>query len=209
MCGRYHFNYQAVNEMQELLADGSWKMELAVEDRDIRPGDMAPVIVAGGSLTKAGNDPKLQMHRQRWGFPSPDRKGLVFNARSETVFDKPMFRESVSLRRAAVPGTWFYEWNKSKEKYTFKKEGSRVLFFAGFYSLYEDGEHFVILTTEANFSMSPVHDRMPVILEREDVGSWIFDEAKARSILRKSQPQLDRSCEYEQQTLFDLLDTSI
>ena len=73
MCGRYHFNYQAVDEMQELLADGSWKMELAVEDRDIRPGDMAPVIVAGGSLTKAGNDPKLQMHLSLIHISEPTR----------------------------------------------------------------------------------------------------------------------------------------
>ena len=113
-----------------------------------------------------------------------------------------MFRESIRLRRAVIPGTWFYEWNKSREKYTFKRKKSRVLFLAGFYNLYEDGEHFVVLTTQANTSMIPVHDRMPVVLEREDVKDWIFNEEKAREILQKVPADLEKSCDYEQLSLF-------
>ena len=197
MCGRYHFSAELVDEITDLTEQKDWKLELGVLDRDIHPGDTAPVIVAAGD--QGGS---LRVCRQKWGYPGPGGKGLVFNARSESVFEKRMFRESVSLRRAVVPVSWFYEWNKNKEKFTFTKEGSRILFLAGFYGRYEDGDHFVILTTQANASMAPVHSRMPLVLEREQVREWILDSAKTKELLGQEPPQLARDCEYEQQTLF-------
>ncbi|MDY5475749.1 MAG: SOS response-associated peptidase family protein [Enterocloster clostridioformis] len=197
MCGRYHFSAELLDEIRDLTEQKDWKLELGVLDRDIHPGDTAPVIVAAGD--QGGS---LRVCRQKWGYPGPGGKGLVFNARSESVFEKRMFRESVSLRRAVVPVSWFYEWNKNKEKFTFTKEGSRILFLAGFYGRYEDGDHFVILTTQANASMAPVHSRMPLVLEREQVREWILDSAKTKELLGQEPPQLARDCEYEQQTLF-------
>ena len=197
MCGRYHFSAELLDEIRDLTEQKDWKLELGVLDRDIHPGDTAPVIVAAGD--QGGS---LRVCRQKWGYPGPGGKGLVFNARSESVFEKRMFRESVSLRRAVVPVSWFYEWNKNKEKFTFTKEGSRILFLAGFYGRDEDGDHFVILTTQANASMAPVHSRMPLVLEREQVREWILDSAKTKELLGQEPPQLARDCEYEQQTLF-------
>ena len=197
MCGRYHFSAELLDEIRDLTEQKDWKLELGVLDRDIHPGDTAPVIVAAGD--QGGS---LRVCRQKWGYPGPGGKGLVFNARSESVFEKRMFRDSVSMRRAVIPVSWFYEWNKNKEKFTFTKEGSRILFLAGFYGRYEDGEHFVILTTQANASMAPVHSRMPLVLEREQVREWILDSAKTKELLGQEPPQLARDCEYEQQTLF-------
>ena len=197
MCGRYHFSAELLDEIRDLTEQKDWKLELGVLDRDIHPGDTAPVIVAAGD--QGGS---LRVCRQKWGYPGPGGKGLVFNARSESVFEKRMFRDSVSMRRAVVPVSWFYEWNKNKEKFTFTKEGSRILFLAGFYGRYEDGDHFVILTTQANASMAPVHSRMPLVLEREQVREWILDSAKTKELLGQEPPQLARDCEYEQQTLF-------
>ena len=197
MCGRYHFSAELLDEIRDLTEQKDWKLELGVLDRDIHPGDTAPVIVAAGD--QGGS---LRVCRQKWGYPGPGGKGLVFNARSESVFEKRMFRESVSLRRAVVPVSWFYEWNKNKEKFTFTKEGSRILFLAGFYGRYKDGDHFVILTTQANASMAPVHSRMPLVLEREQVREWILDSGKTKELLGQEPPQLARDCEYEQQTLF-------
>ena len=197
MCGRYHFSAELLDEIRDLTEQKDWKLELGVLDRDIHPGDTAPVIVAAGD--QGGS---LRVCRQKWGYPGPGGKGLVFNARSESVFEKRMFRDSVSQRRAAVPVSWFYEWNKNKEKFTFTKEGSRILFLAGFYGRYEDGDHFVILTTQANASMAPVHSRMPLVLEREQVREWILDSKKTKELLGQEPPRLARDCEYEQQTLF-------
>ena len=197
MCGRYHFSAELLDEIRDLTEQKDWKLELGVLDRDIHPGDTAPVITAAGD--QGGS---LRACRQKWGYPGPGGKGLVFNARSESVFEKRMFRDSVSMRRAVIPVSWFYEWNKNKEKFTFTKEGSRILFLAGFYGRDEDGEHFVILTTQANASMAPVHSRMPLVLEREQVREWILDSAKTKELLGQEPPQLERDCEYEQQTLF-------
>lgn len=197
MCGRYHFSAELLDEIRDLTEQKDWKLELGVLDRDIHPGDTAPVITAAGD--QGGS---LRACRQKWGYPGPGGKGLVFNARSESVFEKRMFRDSVSQRRAAVPVSWFYEWNKNKEKFTFTKEGSRILFLAGFYGRDEDGDRFVILTTQANASMAPVHSRMPLVLEREQVREWILDSKKTKELLGQEPPRLARDCEYEQQTLF-------
>ena len=197
MCGRYHFSAELLDEIRDLTEQKDWKLELGVLDRDIHQGDTAPVITAAGD--QGGS---LRACRQKWGYPGPGGKGLVFNARSESVFEKRMFRDSVSQRRAAVPVSWFYEWNKNKEKFTFTKEGSRILFLAGFYGRYEDGDRFVILTTQANASMAPVHSRMPLVLEREQVREWILDSKKTKELLGQEPPRLARDCEYEQQTLF-------
>lgn len=197
MCGRYHFSAELLDEIRDLTEQKDWKLELGVLDRDIHPGDTAPVITAAGD--QGGS---LRACRQKWGYPGPGGKGLVFNARSESAFEKRMFRDSVSQRRAAVPVSWFYEWNKNKEKFTFTKEGSRILFLAGFYGRYEDGDRFVILTTQANASMAPVHSRMPLVLEREQVREWILDSKKTKELLGQEPPRLARDCEYEQQTLF-------
>ena len=197
MCGRYHFSAELLDEIRDLTEQKDWKLELGVLDRDIHPGDTAPVITAAGD-----HGGSLRACRQKWGYPGPGGKGLVFNARSESVFEKRMFRDSVSQRRAAVPVSWFYEWNKNKEKFTFTKEGSRILFLAGFYGRYEDGDRFVILTTQANASMAPVHSRMPLVLEREQVREWILDSKKTKELLGQEPPRLARDCEYEQQTLF-------
>ena len=74
------------------------------------------------------------------------------------------------------------------------------MFLAGFYNLYDGQERFVILTTDANETM-PVHNRMPLILEREEIGDWIFDDIRAKEILHQVPARLKGSSEYVQQTL--------
>ncbi len=220
MCGRYYFSVDLLDEIRELVEPGDWKLELGILEKDMHPGDMAPVItirnhaaqgyaergsVEWGNTERGNVSPApvfLGIQKMRWGFKAPGGKGLVFNARSESVLEKRMFRDSVSHRRVAVPVSWFYEWNQSKEKYTFTREDGQVLFLAGFYSKNEDGDHFVILTTQANQSMAPVHSRMPLVLERDQVRDWIMDEDGFRGMLEQVPARLSKSCEYEQQTLF-------
>ena len=225
MCGRYYFSVDLLDEIRELVEPGDWKLELGLLEKDMHPGDVAPVITIRdhaaqgyaergsaewgsaerGNVERGNVTPArvfLGIQKMRWGFKAPGGKGLVFNARSESVLEKRMFRDSVSHRRVAVPVSWFYEWNQSKEKYTFTREDGQVLFLAGFYSKYEDGDHFVILTTQANQSMAPVHSRMPLVLERDQVRDWIMDEDGFRGMLEQVPARLSKSCEYEQQTLF-------
>ena len=117
--------------------------------------------------------------------------------------EKPMFRDAVLHRRVVIPASWFYEWDRNKQKHTFSRRNGDALFMAGCYRKYEDGDRFVILTTQANASMEPVHDRMPLILEREEAVDWLLENGMTEGLLRKLPPLLERRAEYGQMSLFD------
>jgi putative SOS response-associated peptidase YedK len=102
--------------------------------------------------------------------------------------EKRMFRESVEKRRLVVPASGFYEWNENKDKYFFKAQDGKIMLFAGFH----DNERFVILTTAANETVQDVHKRMPLILEKEEIEEWVFDEKATRHFLRKKPKGLDK-----------------
>lgn len=172
---------------------------------DIFPTTIAPVIGAG--IETAGYR-ALECRMLRWGMPgyAPKANGkkgqVIFNARSETAMEKPTFREGIQSHRIVVPAAGFYEWNSKKEKYRFRRTDSPVLFMAGCFRHYEDGERFVILTTAANASMEPVHDRMPLILEPDEIADWIWDGERTKNLLEKQPCLLERTTDYEQMTLF-------
>ncbi len=113
-----------------------------------------------------------------------------------------MFRESTLHRRIVVPAAWFYEWNQRKEKNIFSSKEQPAIFMAGIYNYDQEEERFVILTTAANESMKPVHDRMPLILEKEEILPWIFNDKKAEQMLHKIPCLLERKTDFEQMTLF-------
>ena len=141
---------------------------------------------------------------ERPGFPGYEGKKLIFNARCESAMEKPMFREAVLHRRAVIPAAGFYEWNQGKQKYTFCRESGDAMFMAGCYRKYEDGDRFVILTTQANASMEQVHDRMPLILERDEAVCWLLEDDASEELLRKAPPLLERRTEFEQLSIFQL-----
>ena len=84
----------------------------------------------------------------------------------------------------------------------FYRKDQAALFMAGIYSRYQDGERFVILTTQANASMQPVHDRMPLLLEKDEVIPWISDGERTGAFLRKVPYLLERRADFEQMSLF-------
>jgi len=119
----------------------------------------------------------------RWGLiPSwaKDAKFAPINARSETAADKPTFRHSMRKRRCLVPADGFYEWmrrGKAKQPFCFRLHDDQPFAFAGLWERWEGPagpvETCCILTTEANELVRPVHDRMPVMLERQYFGQWL------------------------------------
>ena len=138
----------------------------------------------------------------QWGFPQHQGNGLLINARSESVLEKRMFRDSVLHRRCIIPAGHFYEWTPSKEKVTFFREGDPVVLMAGFYNQFQEEDHFVILTVPANASVAKVHDRMPLILERSEIEDWVYDNGFLDFALHKKQPLLQKYQPYVQQSLF-------
>lgn len=185
-------------ELKELFGDldrmfSGWKWNRS--GQDIRPTNQSLVITAGA-------DNRLAPALQRWGLPDSYHKSTIINARAETALEKRMFRDSVASRRLAVPAARFYEWDREKQKVAFYRKGRPALYMAGFYSPGEDGWNFCILTTEANSSVGGVHDRMPLVIEREQVRDWILDGDRTAEFLTGRPPQLDQERDYEQLSLF-------
>jgi putative SOS response-associated peptidase YedK len=106
---------------------------------------------------------------------------MMINARSETAATKPAFRDPLTSRRCPVPADGFYEWlrtGKAKQPYCFEVDGGELFAFAGLWDRWKDPsgqwvKSCSILTTTPNAVTSSVHDRMPVILDRDNYDLWL------------------------------------
>lgn len=195
MCGRYFYDGQtakAVLKQLELNMDS-----IPMEAGDITPA-MSPIVL---SASKAGDGTEISVCNMFWGFTGKDNK-LVINARAESVQDKSMFSDSFKNRRLVIPAAGFYEWDKDKNKVIFSREDKSPIYLAGVYSLSNNKDSFVILTTAANESMIKVHDRMPLMIEKQHVKDWLYDSKAAEEMLRENMPILDSHRDYEQLSLF-------
>ena len=194
MCGRYFWTNDAEDALEEdfpELVD-----ELLRQAHMLRAGDYTPAMKA---LALTGGK-TLAAQVLQWGFPGFDKGKLLINARAESVKDRPTFSRSFEQGRCVLPAAGFYEWDKSKEKVTFTVSDKPILYLAGIWRPYGPEQRFVILTREANASMSPVHDRMPLILTREEVAPWVSERAEAERLLVKELPMLKAERPYEQLT---------
>lgn len=193
MCGRYYVDDDTAKEIERLVAEADKNIK---ENgcRDIHPADRATVII--------DNNLQLGAKQMQWGFPQYQKKGLIINARSETVLERKMFRDSVLHRRCIIPAKHYYEWDADKNKVMFFQENIPCLYMAGFYNYFQEENRFVILTTNANESVRKVHDRMPLILEKREIEDWIYDDRFLEYALNKTPEKLQKFQEYEQQRLF-------
>ena len=181
--------------MQEINRRYADKPEYArIKSGEIFPADTVPVLVL--------EDQKVQARLFSWGFPRWQGKGVIINARSETAAEKSMFRQAFLQRRCIIPSTGFYEWkaagtSRKKDKYLLRLADRPMLYMAGIYIENPQAgmqlPGFVVLTTAANPSMQPIHDRMPVIIEPHEQAAWLQDEVLARHIIAREGPQLKAS----------------
>lgn len=179
MCGRYalYANKDTLErEFETEIADDS----LAEPNYNVAPGSLRPVVLVRGTADR-------YMGRLKWGLvPSfvkdtAEWKPLI-NARSETVNEKPSFRKAFQRQRCIVPANGFYEWkdfgNGKKIPFFVRVLDQDIFGLAGIYETHrsDTGEtlhSFALLTTAANALMQPVHDRMPVILRKDDYNVWL------------------------------------
>ena len=190
MCGRYFWTDDAEDAFDEDFPD------LAGAVRRLRAGDYTPGMSA--LAIAAGSGRGIHAESFLWGFPGFDKGRLLINARSESVKDRQTFADSFAGRRCALPAAGFYEWDRKKEKVIFTLPDRPILYLAGIYRPYGAEKRFVVLTREANASMEPVHDRMPLILSGEEVIPWVNDLVKADDLLTKELPMLKAERLYEQ-----------
>ncbi len=158
-------------------------------------------MITPGIIWDKKDDADIVLSDLFWGIVSRDKK-LIINARAESVAEKPMFSDSIRKRRCILPAAGFYEWDAGKTKFVFKRTDEKPIYLAGFYDLSENRDSFVILTTAANASMKPVHDRMPVMIDKLNVREYLKDPSAAMEMLNEPMPELDRHSDYEQLSLF-------
>jgi putative SOS response-associated peptidase YedK len=148
---------------------------------NVAPMQMIPAV--------AGSDAgKRIITELKWGLvPSwakdADIGNRMINARSETLTEKPSFREAFRSRRCIIPASGFYEWQRTatgaKQPFYFYLKEKEVFGFAGLWETWldktsgESVETCTIITTTANAVLKPVHDRMPVILKSADYERWL------------------------------------
>lgn len=180
MCGRFDLD-RSNQEIDRLIA------ELPPDSHPVKLGEVFPSNTA---LTLILEEGRLAPRAMAWGFPRWDGKGVIFNARAESVLQKPMFRNALKRNPAIIPVSGFYEWRENplsghKERFRFTAPDASLLYLAGFWSKFPKEEleqHFTIITTDANASMRPYHDRMPLLLPPEQLAAWLNGQSRAEML---------------------------
>ena len=178
MCGRFRLSRrkQIIEEQFEAQPwDDDWSPRY-----NIAPTQPVPVI------RQHPKQPVRELSLMRWGLiPSwaKDTSGAarMINARSETASTKPAFRDPLKFRRCLIPADGFYEWQRrgsAKQPFCFEVGDGGLFAFAGLWERWCDPsgqwvKSCSILTTTPNAVTSAVHDRMPVILRKDDYDMWL------------------------------------
>lgn len=187
MCGRFTL----AAGMEEIIES------LGIEDvqYDHSPRfNIAPTQTIAGVIT---DDGKRSLQGFHWGLlplwaKSKKMAYSTFNARAETIQKKPAFRSAFPEKRMAVIADGFYEWaheGKEKHPFRFRVKSSNIFAFAGLYYHWEslEGElvqSCTIITTEPNSLTSKVHDRMPVILGKDELMMWLDPGVADKDLLQ-------------------------
>lgn len=184
MCGRYA--QTTALKTLELLMDAAAAVEFGPR-YNIAPGQDVPVaLVEDGAR-------RLALHR--WGlipsFATDERtQPTLYNARAETLAQKPAFRSALQRRRCLVPADGWYEWRsvgRFKQPYLIRRPDRAPFVFAGLWESWTrpDGSHLrsvAIVTVTASVDLAPIHDRMPAVLPREAWEAWLDARVDGRSL---------------------------
>lgn len=208
MCGRYYVDEETNQELLKIIRNldkrltglpkQPGKKERRVKTGEIFPSDTVPIICQGKE--------SACYEAMTWGYPAPlqqnqskqsdtKKKGsLIINARSESAHEKPMFSHSLSSGRIVVPASGFFEWTHdgNKDKYYFTAPDSPMLYMAGLSRGFNLDQNFVILTTKANESMEDIHDRMPVLLYRDEISDYLSSKERADYYIHRKPAFLNR-----------------
>ena len=178
MCGRFSVNI----DYEELKARyPNHKVAPVKPFFNFAPTMQLPVII---------NDGVINM---KWGLIPSWAKDNSFaskmiNARSETLLEKPSFKNLVDTNRCVIISNGFYEWDtKTKSPYFIYSTNNKIMAFGGLYSSWINQSNetiytFTIITTEPNNTLSKIHHRMPLILNEGDDIKWINNSNNYESV---------------------------
>lgn len=178
MCGRY--TVTDPDALRDEFGVDELPPELAARF-NVAPTQRVPVVVERGD--------RRRIELMRWGLVPPWAEDVrignrLINARVESASAKPAFRDAFVSRRCLVAASGFYEWQrqgKHRTPFYLRRLDRRPLAFAGLWERWKppDGDWLLsvaILTTDASEVVAPIHDRMPLIVDRRDYGRWLAPE---------------------------------
>ncbi len=187
MCGRF-----AQYSIKPVVVEefGVEKISFDLESSyNIAPGQGVAAVVGGDDR---------ELVKLCWGLvPSWAKDASVgykmINARSETISKKPSFRDAYKKRRCLIITDGFYEWqkdDKSKRPFYIRLKSEKPFGFAGLHETWNssDGETIhscTIITTEANELLKPIHNRMPVIINNDDIPLWLSSDIQDKELLNR------------------------
>lgn len=197
MCGRFSL-YADLKKIVERFAVDEVTFDESIYEANynIAPSQQVLAIVSDGTKTRLGF--------LRWGLIPPWAKDAkigfkMINARAETAAEKPSFRNAFRKKRCLIPADSFYEWRRtddSKIPMLIRMKNEEPLAFAGLWESWTspDGETVhscSILTTKPNELMASIHDRMPVVILKENEKKWLDPNIQDEKVLTEMLQPLD------------------
>jgi putative SOS response-associated peptidase YedK len=198
MCGRYASSRRPEDLVEEFEIDKVEAKETLAPDYNVAPTKSVYAVV---QRPPAKDDPSLerQLRVVRWGLvpfwaKDPSIGNKMINARMETVHEKPAFRKAFASRRCLLPADGYYEWYPTelktkagrplKQPFFIHPADGSVMAMAGLYEIWrdptrdeDDPDRFrwtcTVLTTTAEDAVGHIHDRMPLLVERERYAAWL------------------------------------
>lgn len=192
MCSRYRaLDYSIAKEFVDALNNKEAFVYEPQDDADsepyqlVFPGATAPVI----SPVFTGDKPTgLALDKLSWGYTVEWNNKPIFNTRFETAIKdegRNMWRESLASRRCLIPSMGFYEPHKTetkpsektgkpiKQNYLFTLPNDSLMFIAGVFNA--EGQ-YSMMTTSPNKWVSDIHTRMPIVLDKSELMTWLFGD---------------------------------
>jgi putative SOS response-associated peptidase YedK len=212
MCGRYASSRRPEDLIEEFEVVENKVPEPLAPDYNVAPTKEVYAVVERPPSKEAGDagePPERQLRTLTWGLvPSwaKDRKigNRMINARMETVAEKPAYRRALASRRCLLPADGYFEWYPTDEKtkagkpkkqpfFIHPKDGS-TLAMAGLYEIWRDPEKdddaddrflwtCTVITTDAPDDLGKIHDRMPLMVERDHWAAWLDPRTEKDTVL--------------------------
>lgn len=182
MCGRYGFSFSE-KELVERFDAEAFDFELR-QSYNIAPTQEEPVIEK-----HSPNSVQLR----KWGVQPAWSKMSLINAQASKLAESKIWKKAFIESRCIVPANWFYEWKRigdGKIPYLIRQKNKAIFGFAGLVVTVHNKEGkeqtgYVIITTEPNSLVEKIHNRMPVILRREDEEAWLNpDNVEPEQLMR-------------------------
>jgi putative SOS response-associated peptidase YedK len=190
VCGRYVQVSSPTILAERFDVDEVVVPEPPEPDYNVAPRKEVLAVVQRDRKSDGSPGPGRVLEQMRWGLvPSwaddPKIGDRLINARAESVAEKPAFKTAFAKRRCILPADGFYEWEtlpgkKKRPMFIHRRDGEPIA-FAGLWEVWKSNEApdspwlltCAIVTTRANPTMEPIHDRMPVMLPEPTWDTWL------------------------------------